>query len=76
MFHHIRLLPFIFGIVLGIVGILFAKPAQNIIYKYPTPDSAGKIVYKDKNGVCYTYQSTQVDCDKNENRLKEFPLTK
>jgi len=76
MFHHIRLLPLLFGIVLGIVGILFVKPTQNIIYKYPTPENSGKIVYKDKNGVCYNYQSTKVDCDTNENRLKDFPLTK
>jgi hypothetical protein len=75
MFHHIRLLPLVFGIVLGIIGILFVKPTQNIIHKYPTPENAGKIVYKDKNGVCYTYQSTQVDCDKNESRIKDFPLT-
>jgi len=76
MFKHIRLVPLVFGIIVGIVGILFVKPIENIIYKYPTPENAGKIVYKDKNGICYTYQSQQVDCDKNESRMKDFPLTK
>jgi hypothetical protein len=74
MFQHIRLVPLLIGLVIGIIGILFVKPTQNVIYKYPTPENAGKIVYKDKNDVCYVYKAQQVDCDKNESKLKDFPL--
>jgi hypothetical protein len=52
------------------------KPSQNIVYKYPTPETSEKVVYKDKNGVCYTYKAIPVDCDKNEARLRNFPLNK
>lgn len=76
MLKHIRLQPLLFGIVIGVIGILFVKPDKNIIYKYPTPENSEKIVYKDKNGVCYTYKANQVDCDKNESRMKNFPLNK
>ena len=74
MFQHIRLVPLLIGLVIGIIGILFVKQTQNVIYKYPTPENAGKIVYKDKNDVCYVYKTQQVDCDKNESKLKDFPL--
>jgi hypothetical protein len=76
MLKHIRLQPLLFGIVFGVIGILFVKPEKNVIYKYPTPENSEKIIYKDKNGVCYTYKSNQVDCDKNEAKLKNFPLNK
>lgn len=76
MLKHIRLIPLLVGIVIGIIGILFINPEKNVIYKYPTPENAEKIVYKDKNGVCYTYKANSVDCDKNESRLKDFPLNK
>uniref|UniRef100_A0A6C0KMQ8 Uncharacterized protein n=1 Tax=viral metagenome TaxID=1070528 RepID=A0A6C0KMQ8_9ZZZZ len=76
MLKHIRIAPLVLGLVMGIVGILFVNPEKNIIYKYPTPENAEKVVYKDKNGVCYTYKANKVDCDKNESRLKNFPLTK
>jgi len=56
--------------------MFFIKPQQNITYKYPTPETSGKVVYKDKNGVCYKYTAKQQDCDKNEVRLKDFPLNK
>ena len=75
MLKHIRIVPLIFGIVIGIVAVLLIKPEKNVVYKYPTPDTAGKLIYKDKNGVCYKYNAKQVDCDKNESRLKSYPLS-
>jgi len=76
MMKHIRVLPFILGIVVGIIGILFIKPEKTVIHKYPTPENAGKLTYKDKNDICYKYSSSLVECDKNESRLKDFPLMK
>ena len=76
MIKHVRLFPFIFGIIIGVIAIFFVVPQKTVVHKYPTPENAGKITYKDKNGVCYKYNATVVDCDKNESRLKEFPLNK
>lgn len=75
MLKHIRLVPLISGLVVGIIAILCIKPEKMIVYKYPTPESSGKVVYKDKNGVCYKYSANKVNCDKNESRIKDFPLT-
>jgi hypothetical protein len=75
MISHIKLYYVLVGIIVGIVGILFIKPTQKLIYKYPTPENAGKITYKDKNGLCYKYASKEVNCDANEARLKDYPLT-
>ncbi len=75
MLHHIRLVPFLVGLALGIVGILFIKPEQIIQYKYPLPDQAKELVYKDKNGLCFQYVPEEVNCDKNEEKLKPFPLS-
>ena len=76
MIKHLRLLPFITGLIIGVIAILLIKPQKNVVYKYPTPENAGKVIYKDKNGVCYKYSAKEVDCDKNESRLKDFPLSK
>jgi hypothetical protein len=74
MLKHIRPVYLLVGIVVGAIAILFINPEKTIVFKYPTPDNAGKVVYKDKNGVCYKYSAKAVDCDKNESRLKDFPL--
>lgn len=75
MIKHIQFVPLVAGLIVGIIAILFIKPQQNVVYKYPTPENSGKLVYKDRNGICYKYSVKEVDCDKNESRLKEFPLT-
>lgn len=75
MFHHIRIYPLLIGIIFGIVGILFMKPDQIIQYKYPIPDQAKELIYKDRNGLCFQYLPREVNCDQNEGRLKPFPLS-
>ncbi len=75
MLKHIKIIPLIIGLVIGVVGIMVIKPIQNITYKYPNPENAGKIIYKDKNGTCYVYNAKEVDCDKNESRLKDYPIS-
>ena len=32
-------------------------------------------LYKDPNGACYRYKVEEVNCDKNEAKLKEYPLS-
>jgi hypothetical protein len=75
MLKHLRPIPLIIGLVIGVIAVFFIKPQKNIVHKYPTPENAGKIVYKDKNRVCYKYSAKSVDCDKNESRIKDFPLS-
>ena len=68
--------PFYFFMALGL-GILFVyifTPQMQVIYKYPTPENAGKITYIDKAQVCYKYKKKQVDCKKNKDSIKEHIL--
>jgi hypothetical protein len=76
MIKHIKIFPLLAGIVIGIIAVLFVKPEQKVNYKYPNPESKEPTIYKDKNGVCYRYNPKKVDCDKNEAKLKEFPLSR
>ena len=74
MIKHIQVIPLLCGLVIGIIAIFYIKPEKNIVYTYPTPNTAKNIIYKDKNDVCYQYDVSAVDCDQNESRLKTFPL--
>lgn len=76
MFRRIQFVPLVIGITIGVIALIFVKPEKNVVYKYPNPESSDKIIYKDKNGICYAYSPNKVDCDKNEDKLKNFPLSK
>jgi|LakMenE18May11ns_1017448.scaffolds.fasta_scaffold8965404_2 hypothetical protein len=64
--------PFWFIIAFGI-GILLnyisIAPPKTVI-KYPTPDNSNKIIYKDTAETCYKYNSKEVDCPKDTNKIE------
>jgi hypothetical protein len=73
-FNNIKLLPLLLGLFFGMFLVYVLKPTPMIVYKYPSIDNAGKIVYQDRNGVCFKYHADTVDCDKNEERITPYPL--
>jgi hypothetical protein len=74
MLKHFRLIPFIIGLVLGGFIFFFYVTPPPVVYQYPHPDNVKDRVYRDKDGLCYSYTSLAVDCDKNESTLKQYPL--
>ena len=69
-------MPFAIGVVAGIAYVAMGgRGSHEVIYKYPHPTTVDALVYKDPNGACYRYKVEQVDCDKNEKKLKEYPLS-
>ena len=74
LLSHFRLLPFIAGIVVGLLVVFYYKPPPLIVHEYPHPENVEQRVYRDNNGVCYRYKSNEADCDKNEETLKVYPL--
>jgi hypothetical protein len=74
MLHHFRILPFAAGIAVGILVLFYYKPPPIVAHEYPHPANVDSRVYHDTNGVCYKYTSKEVDCDKNEDTLKVYPL--
>ena len=74
MLHHFRVVPLFAGIAVGLFMVFFYKPAAHVVYEYPHPNNVKDRVYRDKNNVCYSYTSTEVDCDANEGNLRPYPL--
>jgi hypothetical protein len=74
MLGHFRLLPFIGGIIIGILFFNNYKMETRSIFQYPHPENVHERVYKDINDVCYSYTAQEVNCNENEGTLKEYPL--
>ena len=73
-FNHLEFLPFLVGLFLGVFVVYILKPAPMVITKYPNLENTKDVVYRDRNGTCFQYETKQVDCDKNEDRIKPYPL--
>jgi hypothetical protein len=76
IFEFFHLIPFLIGLAIGVLYIVMGgRGTHETIYKYPHPTTVDALVYKDPNGACYRYKVEEVNCDKNEKNLKEYPLS-
>lgn len=70
------LLPiyFFLSFFFGILMVYLSTPKPKVIIKFPTPQNAGKIIYKDNSGVCYKYIAKEVKCPMNTKEIKMTDL--
>lgn len=73
-FNRLEFFPFLFGFTIGIFFVYILKPAPMVITKYPTLENTADVVYRDRNGACFKYETKTVDCDTSEARIKAYPL--
>jgi hypothetical protein len=69
LFH---IIPFICGIIVGLLLLVYYKTPKIVIIDYPKPND--NKVYTDHNGVKYMFETKEVSCDENEFNLKYYPL--
>jgi len=69
--HH---WAFIISFAVGMFFVYILQPMPKIIIKHPTPENAGKVIYKDKSDTCYKYIANQVECPSNTSDISDHPL--
>jgi len=74
IFQYIDPKYFFIALVFSLICTYLLTPIPTIIIKYPTPENAGKIIYKDKADICYKYKAEEVSCPEDKSIVKEMPL--
>ena len=57
-------LLFLISFAVSITVVYLISPPPKAVFKYPTPDNAGHIVYQGKDSQCYTYSADKVSCQR------------
>jgi len=70
--HLFYILPFIIGIISGIILLYVFKDQKVEIIDYPKPNDTR--VFTDSNGMKFEYTTKEVNCDDNEATLRFYPL--
>lgn len=56
---------FLISFAIGITYVYFVVPPPKLVFKYPTPYNAGKVIYESQEGdSCYKYNVQEVQCTK------------
>ena len=78
MFLIDKIEPIVFLISL-FVGLFFCyilTPVPEIIVKYPTPETASKLIFKDDADNCYKFISNEVECPNDKKLINNIPIQK
>ena len=74
IFKKIDPIIFLISFTVGLFMCYITNPKPNIVIKYPNPDNAGKIIYKDDAETCYKYSSNEIKCPEDISKIIDNPI--
>ena len=70
-FNYIDTFYFLVAFSIGLLFTYLTAPKPTVIIRYPTPENAGKVTYRDDADVCYKYHIKETGCNLD---AKEIPV--
>ena len=67
---YINPVAFLIALFIGLFLTYIYSPPKKIIIKWPTPENAGKIIYKDHSDSCYKYKANEINCPEDKTKIK------
>lgn len=66
---------FLVSLSIGMLYVYIRTPTPKIVIKYPNPENAGKVVYKDESDSCYVYQALKTECPAKSSEIIDQPIS-
>ena len=62
------------GMALGFLFVYILGPEMKEINIYPSPETVGKILFKDKADNCFYFNQEEVECPTDTSLISEIPI--
>ena len=72
--NYISIPVFLISFAIGMFFVYILGPEMKTIYIYPSPESIGKILFKDKADNCFNFEEEVVECPSDESKISSIPL--
>tara|TARA_Y100001970_G_C14232725_1_gene859698 strand:+ start:551 stop:787 length:237 start_codon:yes stop_codon:yes gene_type:complete len=74
LFNKINWNVFLVSVSVGLFFCYILTPKPKIVFKFPTPENAGSVIYVDNVNNCYKYKATEVECPKDDIQISKQNL--
>ena len=74
LFNYISLPVFLVSFAIGLFFVYILGPDNKIIYIYPSSETIGKVLFKDKADNCFYFQEKEVQCPRDESQISTIPI--
>ena len=72
--NYISIPVFLISFAIGLFFVYILGPEMKTIYIYPSPESVGKVLFKDKAENCFYFQEETVECPKDDSLISKIPI--
>jgi len=74
LLNYISIPIFLASFAIGLFFVYVLGPEMKKIYIYPSPESVGKFLFKDKADNCFHFEEEFVECPKDESNISTIPI--
>lgn len=74
MGKYISLPVFLASFAFGILFIYLIDPEKKTVFVYPSPETVGKVLFKDRADNCFYFEEAPVDCPTDELLISDIPI--
>ncbi len=74
LLNYISIPIFLISFAIGLFFIYILGPEMKTIYIYPSPESVGKVLFKDKADNWFYFEEELIDCPKDESKISTIPI--
>jgi len=74
LLNYISFPIFIIGMAIGFLFVYILGPEIKQISIYPSPETVGKILFKDKADNCFYFDQVETECPADTTLISEIPI--
>jgi hypothetical protein len=74
LFNYISLPVFLVSFAIGLFFVYILGPEIKTIFIYPTPETVGKVLFKDKADNCFYFEETEIECPLDKSKISNIPI--
>ena len=74
LFNYISIRAFLISFSIGLFFVYVLGPEMKKIYIYPSPETIGKVLFKDKADNCFSFEEEIVECPTDKTNISTIPI--